>query len=170
MSNLVVIFKDDADGYIPTYQPGFWIKPSDVKELIDGLIEYMQAYSDEEIIEINKHKEQEWFYSSISSNTKLNKNKNKYGYVYVLQCADKFKIGYSKNVEQRIKQLDTRPFPIELVFKVYSSNAYDIEQALHKTFIDYKLDGEWYSSALRTFDLRSTIKQIAEELKCDIQF
>lgn len=162
----ILITLDDEDGYFPTYPPGFFVKPSELKPVIDGLIAYVNAYSDEDIKVLNKQKEKDWF---STSSTHKKSNTNKYGYVYVFKCSDKYKIGYSKNVEQRIKQLDIRPFTLELTFKVYSENAYDIEHEVHNRLSNYMVANEWFSNISETLII-NTIKEVAEDLKCDIQY
>lgn len=63
----------------------------------------------------------------------------------MLECGGKYKIGFSKDVERRINQLDTRPFKINLIAKSkYLSDAYYWEQGLHDACSDSKIDGEWY--------------------------
>lgn len=63
----------------------------------------------------------------------------------MLECGRKYKIGFSKDVERRINQLDTRPFKINLITKSkFISDAYDREQELHEYFVDQRVDGEWY--------------------------
>lgn len=103
-------------------------------------------FYDDDVIYItrfDKHKDEEQTY------TKLTKSRNK-GFIYILKCIDKYKLGFSIDVEKRMKQLDTRPFPLELVYKAYSEKAYDIEQELHSVYTSYgyRLEGEWYSSDL----------------------
>lgn len=71
--------------------------------------------------------------------------KNKSGYVYLMRCQDFYKIGFSKNVERRQKQLDTRPFPLDIISKVYSEIAFDVEQEIHQKLEDFRVEGEWYS-------------------------
>lgn len=67
------------------------------------------------------------------------------GYLYLIKCADKYKIGMTKNVGMRLKQLDTRPFRAELVRDVRVDDALGCERAAHKKFAQYKITGEWYS-------------------------
>ena len=63
----------------------------------------------------------------------------------IRRSAVKNKIGFSKDVERRIKQLDTRPFKINLIAKSkFISDAYDREQELHEYFVDQRVDGERY--------------------------
>lgn len=159
--------------YVPQKPNGAneYILPSDFEKILDDLIYYCERYTDEEVKSVNelRRKNLENYIKSISSTNKSTKS-NKCGFVYVLKCANKYKIGYSKDVERRIKQLDTRPFRLELVFKVYSDNAYNIEQILHDSLTEYKAEGEWYNSTIESVDLRELIKEIAEDIKCDIQF
>lgn len=164
MCSLILISLDECDGYLPTYPPGLFVKPSELKVVIDGLIEYTNAYSDAEIEKINEEKQQESFRPFTKT-----KKPNKRGYVYLFKCADKYKIGYSKNVEQRLQQLDVRPFKLNLIFKVYSENAYDIEQELHKRLDGYREISEWYSDITEGM-IKDMIIEIARYLQCDIQF
>lgn len=98
------------------------------------------------------------------------KKKKTKGFVYVLKCADKYKIGYSVNVEQRMSQLDTRPFPLELIYKIESDVAFDIEQRMHNAYTElgYRLDGEWYSSNLPINDvIRAIDYAVADNIGTD---
>ena len=107
--------------------------------------------------------------SDFPTNSKQERIRNK-GFVYILKCADKYKIGYSINVEKRISQLDTRPFPLELIYKIESDVAFDIEQRMHNTYTElgYRLDGEWYSSDLPVKDvIRAIDYAVADNIGTD---
>lgn len=144
------------------------IIPSEFKIVLRDLMEYCDTYTDVQIMDINHKRSENWFSDYIKSNTKK-VERDKTGYVYLLKCENKYKIGYSQNVERRIKQLDKKPFPLELVLKVYSDIALDIEQKLHKTLIEYNIRGEWYNSDILTIDIKALIKEIEEDLLCDTQ-
>lgn len=154
------IQRDDDGCYIPTLPNGYneLILPSKVDEIIKGLISYKKNYTDQEVQEINLKKianvRDAW--TSVQ-NDKTEKKKRIDGYVYLLECADKHKIGYSADVERRMKQLDTRPFPLELITKVYSEVAFDIEQEIHKELLDWRVEGEWYQ-----FDFDFSSKEFEE--------
>lgn len=165
----IMIFKEDDGHYYPRESGGYnkLIVPSKCKNIIEDLIRYYNIYDDYEIQLDNEKAEKDFFKNWVHNMKPYN---NKYGFVYVLRCADKYKIGYSKDVERRIKQLDTRPFKLELVFEVYSDKAYDIEKQLHKSLIDYRAEGEWYNNTIESIDLKGLIEEIAEDIKCDIQF
>lgn len=70
---------------------------------------------------------------------------NTEGYVYLIKCADKYKIGYTKDVDRRFKELDTRPFPCELIESCYSYIAFPVEQKIHELLSEKRVTGEWYS-------------------------
>lgn len=70
---------------------------------------------------------------------------NTEGYVYLIKCADKYKIGYTKDVDRRFKELDTRPFPCELIESYYSDIAFPVEQKIHELLSEKRVAGEWYS-------------------------
>lgn len=168
----ILMLMDDGKKYTPHILSGYntLVLPSDVQELITDLMDYCENYTDTEIEQINQQIIKQT--NECIGNCKSNKTskKSKSGYIYVLQCADKYKIGYSTNVEQRIRQLDTRPFKLNLLLKCYSDKAYDIEQELHKQLIEFRLEGEWYNEFLNMIDLKELIIEISEVLKCDIQF
>lgn len=118
------------------------LKPSEVLECMTYIEKYIKEHTDQEIENLNIIKEQE--YNSLYTQCIKKEKSSNAGYIYLLKCADKYKIGYSNNVERRIRQLDTRPFPLLLITKIYSDIAYDVEQAFHRTFKDFKVEGEWY--------------------------
>ena len=164
----IIIVKGEDGLYYPISGGGFnpLILPSKFYPILNDLQYYCMFYTDEEIIEINNEGEKE-FYNSITN--KHPKKVTYDGYVYMLKCADKYKIGYSKNVERRIKELDTRPFKLELLFIGYSDNARTIEHELHKRLHEYKEIGEWYSNITELI-VRQMIDEIVKELGCDIRY
>lgn len=137
----------DNGCYIPTIPHGYneMIHPSKVDEIIKGLKNYKNNFTDSEIDEYNIKRIVELNNGMKSlTDSKEDINKKTKGYVYLLSCADKYKIGYSNNVERRMKELDTRPFSLELVCKTYSDIAFDVEQRIHKIMSKYNVEGEWY--------------------------
>lgn len=72
------------------------------------------------------------------------REENTEGEVYLIKCADKYKIGYTKDINRRFKELDTRPFPCELITSVYSPIAFPIEQKIHELLSEKRVTGEWY--------------------------
>lgn len=71
--------------------------------------------------------------------------------VYVIRCGYRVKIGFTKNIAQRLHSLKTANHrPIELLVSWPASQAE--EKALHARFADLRVSGEWFA-------LRKPIKQ-----------
>lgn len=69
-------------------------------------------------------------------------------FVYVIRNPenDRIKIGVSNNVEKRLHILETGAgTKLDLVYKsIVCSNAFDIENMVHKHFNEYRIFGEWF--------------------------
>lgn len=68
-------------------------------------------------------------------------------FVYLIRCEENnlYKIGYTKNVENRIKQLQTgNGDKIYLVYKYESDIANKIEKPLHKFYSHANKLNEWF--------------------------
>lgn len=68
-------------------------------------------------------------------------------YVYILRVSSDgiYKIGVSKNVEKRVKQLQTgNPEPIEIVKTFLSEYPYKVESVMHRRFNRNHVQGECY--------------------------
>ena len=75
-------------------------------------------------------------------------------YVYLLKIPEKsiYKIGVSKDVEKRIKQLQTGNYEqITLVHKFKSNYPYKIESILHGMYKFKRIEGEWYDMSAILF-------------------
>jgi T5orf172 domain len=71
------------------------------------------------------------------------------GFVYLIQeeDTDNYKIGHTNNMERRWKQINSPkpPRPYALVWKIYCSDRYEAESALHRQFADFRGNGEWFN-------------------------
>lgn len=69
-------------------------------------------------------------------------------YIYVIKNPenDRIKIGVSNNVEKRLNTLETGAgTKLDLVYKsVVCSNAFDVENTVHKYFSEHRVFGEWF--------------------------
>lgn len=161
----IMIFRDDDGHYYPRQCGGYnsYILPSDIEPIISDLLRYCAQYSDDDITTINKDIEAHFFDSFTGSHTKKKKKSRQSGYVYVLKCENKYKIGYSNNVERRVRELDTRPFNLSICYTMYNDNAYAVEQELHKRLQAYKDTGEWYSNISESMIIE-TLEEIVRYL------
>ena len=142
------VFTEYNDGIEMTDWQGFTTCAEDIMELCNGLMAYAFKYTSE--IDVYNQKRmielEEELNGCIGTAKKESRTaRKKGGYVYLLECGGKYKIGFSKDVERRINQLDTRPFKLNLLVKSeFLSDAYDREQELHEWFENSKIEGEWY--------------------------
>ena len=160
------VFTDHSDGIEMIDCHGFTTCAEDIMELCNGLMKYafkhksdIDVYNQKRMIEL-----EEELHGCVGTAKKENRTKrSKGGYVYLLECGGKYKIGFSKYVERRMHQLDTRPFKLNLVAKSkYLSDAYDWEQGLHDACADSVIDGEWYEFSDHEAQYA---KEIIEELE-----
>ena len=135
-------------------------------EMLEKLNSYYNNRAKEEINLFNK-KVQEEIYNLCTKTSKKEQNrKRKQGFVYIFESGGKYKIGFSKNVEQRFRQLDTRPFKLNKIYSKYFDNAYDIEQFLHNSDLaDKRIEGEWYELSKNDLDLLiNRLEKLTDEI------
>ena len=69
-------------------------------------------------------------------------------YVYFAQAGASVKIGVADNIDKRLKDLQTgNPIKIRLIAYIPAlskAHAYQIEHGLHRKFISYNVNGEWF--------------------------
>jgi hypothetical protein len=87
-------------------------------------------------------------------------------FIYLIRCSENsyYKIGITKNIERRLKQIQTSsPDHIYLVEKYESPYASKIEKALHNFFKSYHRNNEWFELSLteevKFLDMCSTIEK-----------
>jgi len=69
------------------------------------------------------------------------------GFVYLIQMTDTtfYKIGYSRNVFTRLSNLQTgSPLKLQIIERVFSLNAIELEGYLHNYYSKYNFRGEWF--------------------------
>lgn len=163
---ILLIFDEEAELWEPRTSGGYnkYILPSNLEEIINDLIHYAHTYTDEEIVQYNKQLEERFFDDFKPTTNKPIKDLS--GFVYILKCENRYKVGYSKDVNKRIKQLDTRPFKLELIYKQYSECAYSIEQHIHRQLHAFRVENEWYDieESLLIKNVNAIFKSVEEEV------
>lgn len=138
-----MVFYDEDYAYVK--QGAYLIDKKEVENMIAGLQNFLKIYSQEKIDETNKKIEtniyKEW--NDIENEPK--EKKVVVSGLYLMESKNKYKIGVSKNVERRLKELNNRPFETKLIaHKNNVENAYDIEEKLHFKYQNKRLGGEWF--------------------------
>lgn len=74
------------------------------------------------------------------------KQQDKSGFVYLIKSErGDYKIGKSKNPEDRLKTFDIRlPFHIEYICTIKSNDMNKLEKELHAKYDHLRIDGEWF--------------------------
>lgn len=74
------------------------------------------------------------------------KEKDWSGFVYVLHCNGVYKIGLSKDVSQRITEIQpVMPYPVTVVFVIETIDMRALEIQLHEQYAGKRLNGEWFA-------------------------
>gem|GEM_PF-3965796 len=140
----VVIIETEEGCYLSDGH-GFVMEKEQVLEICKELRKF--ALKNAKWLE-QKNIEQEKYYENLFNGRTKTKKPKEYknkGYVYIMESNKRYKIGFSKNVEQRLKQLDNRPFPVKIIAKSgYLERPMKLEKKLHEFLEEYKIDGEWF--------------------------
>lgn len=76
------------------------------------------------------------------------------GHVYFLRSGNAVKIGFSTNLRERQRSIQTACSEPAFICRVIEGDM-DTERAFHKRFAEYRLKGEW-------FDLRGAVARYLE--------
>ena len=90
------------------------------------------------------------------------------GYIYYILCGEMLKIGYSKDINRRMKTFKTGN-PNELKLLLYHEGTTDTEWFLHKRFEQYRKQGtEWFefSNKIRQYIDFTVLELEARGIKC----
>lgn len=78
------------------------------------------------------------------------------GSVYFVECSGRIKIGFTRNVDGRLKTLSTgAPDVLNLLASVDGSR--NFEQAIHAKLAKHRIKGEWFSDCQKVRDLMAAV-------------
>jgi predicted GIY-YIG superfamily endonuclease len=95
---------------------------------------------------------------------------DKSGFVYLIESegTNFFKIGYSKKLLTRLKNIQVgNPFQVTLVHRIFTLNAIELERALHDYYVNHLVKGEWYEM---TSSMVKDFPSIAADLDMRIEY
>lgn len=123
----------------------------DIKKHCDNFM--MEMFKDEAI----RNKALKQVEQSISKNENTNK-----GIVYIISTQDNlYKIGYTSDLNKRIKNYNAHNLNSNLVFYIQSEFAFDLEGLAHKFLLPFNEGGEWFR--LNEQNLIKAISYISNE-------
>lgn len=138
------VIREHNGGYLINDCNGFLMEPEQMIEISKGLM--LCAVQDEGKINAYNEKHKREFEEQLKSFDTPHKKEKDKGYIYLFECGGKYKIGLSRDVERRIKELDYRPFTINLIAKSrLLTDPFNVERELHERYTKNKLTGEWFT-------------------------
>lgn len=136
------VINPHEDGCYLSDGNGFILESDDLLDIGKNLISFAKKHKEDIIIHNKEVKAKLYnYWNDVEKEPKLKKS----GHIYIMECGGKYKIGNSKNVEKRKKQLDNRPFPVSIIYKSpVIEEVYDIETMLHDVYKAKRISGEWF--------------------------
>jgi hypothetical protein len=139
-------FSKQDVGYILTDLYGYAVEADTLIDIGSELIKAGKKYK--KVIEeynIKRKKQSEEEMNNYKYSKPQPKPKPKL-HIYFIKCGEYYKIGISKDVQRRMKELDKRPYKIETIYvSDLTPNAYKVEQKIHSALERYRINGEWYN-------------------------
>lgn len=140
--------EEGPDGAFLYNNPGYIATPEEVKLVVEELIRFAEGNVD--FINDNNAKVDE-FLESVRSGCHDDASKERSGrkrrYLYMFRSSESlYKIGVTTNVDRRLKELNDRPYPVELfaVSEAPFYNAFEAERVMHEIHDDCRVNGEWF--------------------------
>ena len=155
----------DEDGFWISTPQGYWATLEEAQILAEQVVRTAREHRDE-IVEHNRNNNPYELFCSNKDANGSSKAAVKPQHVYLFKCGDKHKIGISCNVKRRMRELDNRPYPLELIAcSALMRHAFDAEQRLHEEADSWRLSGEWFD-----FDdkVLGKVKRIIDGLTDDV--
>ena len=137
---------DGSTLYCLTGPMGTVVTRKELREILDCVQPFYDKLSDEELEQHNLEQLEPRPSSHPSNNRPAPQPPQpKPGFVYLLRGNDQHKIGRTKHVDDRMKQISQKlPFEIELVHAIETDDTETLEAQLHDRFADRRLKGEWF--------------------------
>ena len=159
------VIEETEDGYYMADGNGFMLTADELLDIAKNITKFAKLHK-KDIEEFNIENKKR-FNREINDFKKHTKERNKTtdGYIYIMESQNKYKIGYSKNVERRLKEISNSPFEVKLIYK--SNKLVDVvfvEKELHKKFEEKRINREWFD--LTEYDIeviKYTLENCYEE-------
>ena len=66
------------------------------------------------------------------------------GYIYLIKHKNEYKIGYTKDIHNRMGEYTKLPYPVIVITVIEADNARKLKAILHNKFSEKRLRGEWF--------------------------
>jgi len=86
----------------------------------------------------------------------------KESYLYIIKTNEKYKIGFTKNWNNRKKSYETHLPEYKIIYLIKILDAFNLEEYLHLLFKDKKVKGEWFN--LSNEDIISAVTYCSKKI------
>jgi hypothetical protein len=124
-----------------------------------GCLDFMSQNCENVIINKDNSNDDSSILNSRSNRKAIDKIENAIDYIYFIQepITKSIKIGTTKNIKNRMSQLQTS-IPFQLILLKFIKGDFIKEKELHDKFSQYRLSGEWFSENDELLDYIAKIK------------
>lgn len=145
------------DGVMVNNPWGELMDAEQMLEVAEGMITYAKAHEKDILLHNMSLQNKPFVFFGGEEKKKVQPRQ-----VYFLECGGKYKVGVTKELDRRIRELDCRPFKVTLLaHSRMMEEAFEVEQEIHEFLENKKIEGEWYNLNL---DEVESIKKMVEEL------
>ena len=143
-------YNEEEDIYYPTNYPGFAFTKEETREIITKLETYFEIVTEEEIETFNtsliaRHEKAKEEHQKEYKRSEMPKAKSKSGYVYLISDNQGYyKIGMSKDPEQRLKQLTISCQELNIIHKIKTNDMKRLEREMQRKYKGKRVKGEWF--------------------------
>ena len=139
----IIVYDEEADGVILVDNNGFVLGTKEIDKLIEGLSKFKNYYSEETLTSLNTRNNNE---ERISKSI-FKQIDHKPGTIFIYRelGTNLYRIGYTSDIENRIKNLEnSSPTTIDIVAKLYSKSSKLLKEHLTNVYADKHSHNNWY--------------------------
>lgn len=163
-----MVFESDEGALLSDFA-GYIATADEVKKIAAKLISFAESHNDyisENNINTDVYYDElrHGIYHGSGSTSKTSNKKKRYLYMFK-SGENMYKIGVATNVERRLKELNDRPYPVELfaVSDVPFYRAFEVEREMHEIHKDDRINGEWFEIDAERAELTACIIRYADD-------
>jgi len=131
--------------FAPTDPNGLFASHEDWQELVDEVRLFYDSITPSELGSVNEHILSRQESRQRQRTAKRPPPRRAPGYVYLLKGGGYYKIGLSKCVYRRWREISPKlPFEVEIVCRIATEDMHGLETSLHERFASKRANGEWF--------------------------
>jgi len=145
---LGIHYKEEFDRAYLYKNQGYVLTKEEHLDVIAALMNFLEQVTDEEIEQTNAKFDREPDYRNPSFNRTNRRSIWKDGYVFVYKelAFNKYKFGFTKDLESRKRSLiNASPIALDFIIEIYMENTLEFKEFLEEKFNNRKLPDYWFN-------------------------